>query len=193
MANTTATSPGTMANDTAVGTEAWSVVDNAKASDDNRAFNTSSFNDPVLPFITNYLKATNFGFEIPTGATINGILVEIERSERSGFGSVYDSEVKIVKADGSIGTTNKADTATAWTGTDSYFEYGASDDLWGETWTASDINDADFGAVLAANVFSGTFVSAGVDHIRITVYYTETSSSTITGVQTAQGINTITF
>ena len=193
MANTSATSPGTMANDSAVGTEAWNNPDYAKGSDDNRAWNNSGFGDPALPFITNYLKATNFGFEIPTGATINGILVEIERSERSGFGSVYDSEVKIVKADGSIGTTNKADTATAWTGTDSYFEYGASDDLWGETWSVTDINDSDFGAVLAANVFSGLFVNAGVNHIRITVYYTETTSSTITGVQTAQGINTITF
>jgi len=187
---TPATSPGTMANDTAVGTEAWSGVDNAKASDDNRASNTSSFNDPVLPFITNYLKATNFGFEIPTGATINGILVEIERSERSGDGSVYDSEVKIVKADGSIGTTNKADTATDWPA-EAYYPYGGATDLWGETWTASDINDADFGTVLAANVFSGTFVNAAVDHIRITVYYT--GAPTITGASTITGISTITF
>lgn len=29
--------------------------------------------------ITHYLKATNFGFTIPTGAIINGVVVEVER------------------------------------------------------------------------------------------------------------------
>lgn len=70
-----------------------------------------------------------------------------------GFTSnVVDSEVKIVKADGSIGSTNKADTGTDWSlSNDVVASYGANNDLWGETWTAADINDSDFGAVIAAN------------------------------------------
>lgn len=162
-------SPSVAANDSAVGTKAWSSVDNIKVSDNNRAFNAASFD---APFLTNYLKATNFGFSIPTGATIDGIVVEIEKSERSGSGVIRDNAVRIVKSDGSIGTTNKADTVTNWSGTESYISYGGATDVWGETWSAGDINDTDFGVVLAADVVSGIFANAGVDHIRITVYYT---------------------
>jgi len=37
--------------------------------------------------ISHYLNATNFGFNIPAGATINGILVEIEQKKVVGTGS----------------------------------------------------------------------------------------------------------
>ncbi len=60
-----------------------------------------------------------------------------------------ESEIKIVKADGSIGSTNKASLGV-WgqTANPGYTSYGGAADLWGETWTAADINDADFGVVL---------------------------------------------
>ena len=68
---------------------------------------------------SNYLLATNFGFAIPAGATINGILVEVKKYQSGG--------------------------------------------------------------------------DAFVDHIRITVYYTETNAGTITGVQSIQGVQSITL
>lgn len=68
-----------------------------------------------------------------------------------GGATVVDSVVSIVKADGTIGTTNKA-SATAWDTTDTIATYGSSTDLWGETWSPANINDADFGAVLSATV-----------------------------------------
>ena len=163
-------SPQTMADDATVGTRAWSTVNNAKVSDDVYATATVSG-------ISHYLKATNFGFSIPTGATINGILVEIERKHASDVIYTIDSIVKIVKADGTFGTTNKADTATHWTTTDTYKSYGSSSDLWGETWDSTKINDVDFGVGLSIEGFVGTGVSY-VDHIRITVYYTEAAGGT---------------
>lgn len=39
--------------------------------------------------ISHYLKATNFGFSIPSGATINGILVQIEEDQEVVFVDVY--------------------------------------------------------------------------------------------------------
>lgn len=162
-------SPGTMADDAAVGTLTWSNPDNAKVSDSSyaSALVISSVG------ITHYLKATNFGFTIPSGATIDGILVEIER-KASGQGTVTDEFVKIVKADGSIGSENKADVGTQWT-TEEYASYGASDDLWSESWTAENINDADFGVVVSADMWAqeDRGMTAYVNHIRITVYYTE--------------------
>ena len=129
------------------------------------------------PDITHYLKATNFGFSIPSGATINGIKVEIERLA-GGANYVYDEEVKIVKSDGNIGTENKADTVTDWPWeADAYATYGGPEDLWSETWSPSDINDVDFGVVLSAEITEPT-TFARVDHIRITVYYTEEADTT---------------
>ncbi|MDO8716371.1 MAG: hypothetical protein Q7J73_06140, partial [Dehalococcoidales bacterium] len=83
---------------------------------------------------------------------------------------VRDTAVKIVKADGTFGSTNKADTSTDWPIADAYATYGGAADLWDETWTAANINDADFGVMLQAEVPS-TFTGS-VDHMRITVYYT---------------------
>lgn len=177
MAQTAATSPGTMADDASVGADDWASPNNAKVSDNTRS-QASAVSGTV---ISHYLKATNFGFTIPTNATINGILVEIEKSKQgSGSPSVVDSEVKIVKSDGSIGTTNKADVSTEWpsTASETYISYGGSSDLWGESWTYSDINNSNFGIVISTSMtWSNPFsASANVDHIRITITYTEVAT-----------------
>jgi hypothetical protein len=115
---------------------------------------------------THYLKATNFGFTIPGGSTIEGIVVEIEHKE-SGSTVAKDNRVRIVKG-GTIGSTDKA-SASEWPTSDAYASYGRFDDLWGETWSSTDINATDFGVALSAiGLGAGT---ASVDHIRITVYY----------------------
>lgn len=171
-------SPGTCADDATVGTKQWGddwapgkVPNNAKASDGVYAEALSGGDE-----ISHYLKATNFGFAIPSGATINGILVEIEKIKRYDEygGTCRDNIVSIVKADGTVGSTNKAITGSEWSTIESYVSYGSSSDLWGETWDASKINDVDFGVVLSAHVVWDGW--ADVDHIQITIYYTETPS-----------------
>jgi hypothetical protein len=67
-----------MADDATVGTVAWILPDRAKAHDTLR---TSADIDGLKT--SHYLKATNFGFSIPAGAIINGIVVEIEKRRRS--------------------------------------------------------------------------------------------------------------
>lgn len=122
--------------------------------------------------VINYFayQATNFGFSIPSGATINGILVEVEKISLYG-GSNYISDsnpCKLVKSNGTLGTTDKSTNAN-WPLSESYVSYGGASDLWGDSWTADDINSSNFG-------FFGSFSSyegdARIDHIRITVYYT---------------------
>lgn len=178
-----ALSPQTMADDATVGTAAWASPDNAKVSDDAYA------------------------------------------SIYNSLASYYDSEVKIVKADGTIGGTNKAFTATQWLLTEGYISYGGETDLWGETWDNAKINDVDFGVVLSVKIVGagaayshylkatnfGFSIPAGatingilveiekkeiydgglreyspalVDHIRITVFFTEsaTNSCSYSGV-----------
>jgi hypothetical protein len=157
-----------MVDDAAVGTLTWSNYNNAKSSDDAYATAVGKNNA-----VSHYLKASNFGFTIPAGATIDGIKVQIER-HMGGGASAIDDRVSIVKADGSVGTTNYK-SATAWGFTTNiYFDYGGITDLWGEEWDAASINDADFGVVLSTKHTHPVSIStAYVDHIRITVYYTE--------------------
>jgi len=161
-------SPGTLVEDDSYGMSAWTDPSQAATSDDTYA-TADVFSFPA-PIDTFYLKATNFSFSIPGGATIDGILVEIEKSKASGLESVIDRQVRIVKG-GTIGSTEKAD-ANPWTTTDTYVSYGGSSDLWGESWSASDINASDFGVVLSAGT-DGSSGTAQIDHFRITVYYTE--------------------
>ena len=144
--------------------------DNMKVSD-----NTYASYDTVTTNISWHV--TNFGFSIPTGSTINGILFEIERKSLYSGENITDSVVKVVKANGTPGSTSKH-TGTAWALSDQYDSFGGAADLWSETWTAEDINDADFGIFF---VSYGYEVSMRIDHIRCTVYYTEGGGSANTG------------
>lgn len=159
--------PGTLVSDSSIGAVAWSNPGNAAASDDSWA--TAVIGAAVTP--SEYLKATNFGFAIPTGATIDGISVSVERSATQA-NRVADNAVRIVKG-GSIGSTDKADGATPWPTSDGAANYGGAADLWGETWAYSDINNSGFGvAISAASTGSGTR-TARIDLVTITVTYTE--------------------
>jgi len=164
-------SVATGANDTAVGTLAWTSTGSIFTSNNVRA-TILTFSGTFLT--TNYLKGTNCGFSIPTGATINGITVEFELGVVLSFSISNFSRVSIVKADGTVGTTNRS-TGAAISTTESYISFGGASDLWGETWTAENINDADFGAVLSVELRTTDPKNGGqinVDHVRITVDYT---------------------
>jgi len=161
-------SPGTMADDTSVGTIAWSNPDNAKVSDNVYATATKASNGQ-----THRLVATNFGFSIPAGATINGIIVESE-IKYSGGNGVINGNRQLLKA-GSLTGTGKSN-GDSWPATDTYDSWGSSSDLWGATLSADDVNNSGFGVGLYAYGYGANWI-AYVDHIRITVYYTENGST----------------
>ena len=166
--DTGALSPGTMANDNAIGSITWSNVNNAKVYDGSR----TTADHQAAADISHYLKATNFGFAIPTGVTINGIIVEIRMDTGApGANSCTQNVVKIVKADGNLGSENKSQ-ETALPNAATYVTFGSPTDLWSETWTAENINDIDFGVVLSTDTVEDQSGNANVDHIKITVHYT---------------------
>lgn len=158
--------PGTTANDTTVGTVAWTGTADAVSANDVYALNAGG-----AAWTSNYLKVTNFLFAIPTDATIDGIVVEVQRFQSNPSNSTTDNAVRIVKG-GTIGATDKS-AGPAWATSDpnTYVTYGSSTDLWGETWTEADIEASTFGFVVSAT--GNTNGEHRVDHIRITVYYTE--------------------
>jgi hypothetical protein len=176
MASQGPNSPGTMADDATIGTVAWTSPNGAKVSDN--IYTGSVLSDAV---VQHYLKATNFGFSIPEGATIDGILVEVEQLSFEGLSNTTENSIKIVK-DGVISGDDKSTNATI-PATDTYISYGGESDLWGLSFTSEDINNSDFGVVFSGkNSASVHFIS--VDHIRITVYYTKNKSPFPTFFQT---------
>lgn len=152
----------TFANDGTVGTIAVTNPSNARLAD-----NTYCTSVLLLGQITNYLKATNFGFTIPLDATVDGIVIEIEKSTTIAT-SITDNSVKIVKGGTVVGS--ELASATQWGTTDAYATYGTPTELWGTTWTPSDINGSTFGIVVSG--IAALAATAQIDHIRVSVYYT---------------------
>lgn len=146
------------------GTQAWSNPGNATASDNIYA--TARVNDNQ---ITHYLQCLGYNFNIPSNATITGIVVSVERNASNT--NVTDAAMRLVKA-GTIQATDRS-TATFYTTTDTYEDHGGSADLWSGAWTPADINDANFGAAFASQKpsTSGGNRTVSVDHMPITVYY----------------------
>ena len=119
---------------------------------------------------SNLLYGEDFGFSVPVGSTIDGMLVEWKR-QATQAGVAEDTGI-FIRIGGVEGTENKA-AVGAWPGTLTFKSYGGSADLWSETPSVSDINASNFGAHLYA-VETGGMDSAllNVDYVRITVTFT---------------------
>jgi len=152
-------SPGSIVDDASIGTVTWSNPSNAASSDDSYATAAVVFNQ------THYLWCDDFGFSIPSGATIQGIEVKVEASYSGGF-SCSLNHVRLIKGGTITGDDNGGQ---AVTGTDTVYTFGGAADLWGASWAYSDINASNFGAAVTA---TGAFSTARVDHIQIKVTYT---------------------
>lgn len=172
MASSGPNSPGTAAFDSSYGTGPLYNPNNCKVQDTSYAV---VYETAGGGWSSHYLKATNFGFSIPSGATIDGITVDIRRRASSNNASYYsvDDVIKLVKG-GTVVGTNKA-SGTNWSTTFGYYTYGSSSDLWGSSWTHSDINDSNFGMVISGYIYAygKGYSNFEIDHVRITVNYTE--------------------
>jgi hypothetical protein len=154
------------------GSNNWSGTANVTASDDTRATHncTSSITqcDILIP--------QGFGFSIPSGSTIDGIIVEVEDSVANASNTVMMDTIRLSKSSTGIGE-NKGDNRVVNSTTDSYKSYGSATDTWGYAWTAGEINTntgpGAFSVQLGYTWNSGGTSQIRVDHVRITVYYTE--------------------
>lgn len=164
-------SPGTIVSG-GDGDGTWDNPGNAASSNDTYA------STQIVNNISDSLRATNFGFSIPSGSTIDGIEISIEMSG-DGAGSVIDENVLIR---GYPGGTTPNDQANGtefgiWEGApnEQVFDYGSPTTLWitPGTWTSTDINDSAFGVQFQSREIDDKVTDTLCDHISITVYYTE--------------------
>ncbi|MHC1707866.1 MAG: beta strand repeat-containing protein, partial [Bacteroidales bacterium] len=128
---------------------------------------------------SDYLMATNFNFNIPANATIDGIEVEVNRTGTQnliifGIQDEYVYLVKDVSGSPVIQTAydNKAKSGL-WPTSLTTTTYGASNDLWSTPLTPADINNSNFGLALRASCNRLTNDhTATVDYFQIRVTYT---------------------
>jgi hypothetical protein len=178
---------GTGADDATLGTRAWTSPTNAQVSDNVYATNVGAAGD--LNVISHYLKVTNFGFAIPSGAQIVGVKVEIE--EKSvlvetgtvcpGSSQLSDSTLKLVIS-GAISGNNRGATASIWPTVEAFVSYGGTNDMWGVDSADTDWNASTSGIVLSTAHTGCTDAepsqsrqTASVDSVRITISYISTA------------------
>lgn len=143
----------------------WTNPTNAEVSDN--VFTTSQAANGGIR--TNWLEPQNYGFTIPSGAIINGVTVavQIKADTLTPVPTVW--AILLLKAGTMVGNDLGG---TPILLTDSFLTFGGPTNLWGTTWTASDINASNFGVSFhCANGGSGTSIIS-CDYVSITVDYT---------------------
>ena len=178
LADTTASSTATTCVGnvtlTGCGSTNWTNATNAQTLNSTGA--TVSVSDGT----SRVLKCTGFGFALSAEAVIEGITVGLTRKGTTA-NEVKDQKFRIVKAD-AIGATDRA-SASWWPTTYGSADHGGVADLWGETWTPSEINDSTFGAALCIYTAAS---AANVDGMTITITYSAppTATPTLTPTRT---------
>ncbi|HLK29844.1 MAG TPA: T9SS type A sorting domain-containing protein [Puia sp.] len=165
----------TFANDASTGSLAFGTPANAKNNDGSYASATAT---AVLLTLsnTNYLKATNFGFNLPATSVVCGVEVSVVK-KASGLNIVAyvnDNTVKLF-INGSITGNNNA-SATHWGTSNATTTYGSPTDSWGinpATLNYSNVNSSAFGVVFSANIngLAGLGTAANIDQVQVNVYY----------------------
>ena len=153
----------TVANGSGLGI-AWTNPANIASSNDVYATCTPTTGQ------SDYLRATNFGFAVAGSPTVLGIVVEVEVAYSGGNSSTIERLLCTLIKTGSPHGSSFLNLATGATLAEGYVTFGASDNLWGGTWTVADINASTFGVQFFTINDQGGLVAYSVDHIRITVY-----------------------
>lgn len=141
------------------GDVSWTSASNITADDLNYAQVSLSAGQT-----SDWLIADAFGFSIPSGATIDGVLVSIKKY---GMGTVNDASVML--CDGTVRTGDDKADLSAWAGMVTNVDYGGSTDDWSAGLSRADVNASAFGVHLKATSAGGA--TALVGYVEITVYY----------------------
>ena len=164
--NTSQLNAGTGADLSGVGSTAWTTPENITSTGTPYATLNLPSNGT-----THYLYGSNYGFAIPSGAAINGIIVYINKGVGASTNSIADNVVSLVKGGTVTGSNLKS--AASWPSNSiGLSTYGSTSNLWGATWTADDINSSGFGVVISAVSSSGSTRTLNVDYMQISVNYT---------------------
>lgn len=129
---------------------------------------------------TNWIVSKNLDSNIPSDATIEGIKIYVDRyNSFTGDGTVTitDNAIYLTKnGTDTVGDNKSVGTTWPSTDTDTYATFGGVSDLWGTSWTASEINDDNFGIMIGPTILYDSSSgengsSAKVDHVYVEITY----------------------
>ena len=115
----------------------------------------------------NQLLLTNYGFNLPSYAIIDGIQIDIYNGA-VGASNSDAGLVNLLYSGGGTSSTYTPNPGQGWAG--NLVTHGGPTSLWGRNWTVSDINNSAFGAAVATMPGTGTW-GISVDSVQITVYW----------------------
>jgi hypothetical protein len=161
----------------------WNNPGNAQNSDGSYA----TAGTPLGIFssaYSNYLVIQNFGFSIPSTATICEIVVDVQRYA-SGLivgGSVSDKSVRLLQNGSLYG--NDLAAGGGWPGSDGTATYGNATlaSTWGGSWQPSDVNNTNFGVAISTDLttLAAVTMQGKVNQVTVTVIYDPNSVLDIT-------------
>jgi hypothetical protein len=171
--------PGAATNSTGSGDQPWINASNVLAND--LAYAVSSLGAGE---VTDGLLVNDFGFSIPSGATIAGIVLRVYRDS---LGDTTDYAIRVLDGDGLVAGSDKASGST-WPGSFAAASYGSDVDDWSASLTDADINDADFGFVIQSQSASGS--SPRIQYVEADIYYSGGAAGDVAAVivQSARGV-----
>lgn len=144
---------GTVATD-GTGDFAWNDLNNIKTDDTNYTWWGAASGGAI----SDGLELTNFGFNIPTNAIIDGITVSFDIQFQSGE---YDVSVALE----GVSSENRS------AGGSLQPSYGGAEDLWGATIAPSDVNNSSFGVRVVVGDISGGDATIYLEYMTITVHW----------------------
>ena len=150
-------------------------------SDSGSNFAPGSVPTAITNETVNYFVITGLSSQVPSGATINGITIKIERYNSlipdANTLTIVDNAIYLTK-DGTNTVGNNKSTGATWQTTDNNttVDFGGASDLWGITLTASEVNASTFGVMISpALTITGGGETGGdvrIDQVTISVDYT---------------------
>ena len=162
----------------------WTTPEYAQTNDNNHArFEYHGFDSPIDGTgQSDVLDARQLVTTVPSGATINGIEVTLRAFNSLYFTFDVNDKINLLKGGSVIAHPVTAPTYL-WSITETVQTYGGPTDLWGTTWTDTDINGSGFGVSTivyisrpeGAEPATNPSIST-VDQVYVTIYYTGGSS-----------------
>jgi hypothetical protein len=186
------------------GGTAWSSRDSVKTDNSTGASVYGSTYGHGTPFFgveffnSNTLTLSDFGFTIPSGSVIDGVVIKVKGSASTSTETSPPSGSFVVQTALS-GTNNGNSQGNSLTNDNGYttYTYGSSSNKLGITLSVSDFNSSSFQIKLDASlsvpydyesveiapgffvdVFYGSDITANFDYVSVEVHYTETSNNT---------------
>jgi hypothetical protein len=129
-----------------------------------------------LPASSQYLKTSSFDVNLPfhqkDDYVVSGIQVDIQRHkyENPLATSQVVNDLTLTLLKGTQISEDKANTTLNWSDTSSVATYGGPTDTWGLAWTPEEISEL---SVRLSVICASNNVSADVDSVKVTVFYTK--------------------